>query len=413
MKKIVFLYSQENFVWTSMEEIIPYIRQLWSDYIASHDGYELLIISVDEDKPTKYLKELLLSDLIVISCFNTPMAQWMRIIREKMNIQSPWFFYLHNQATIGLWPLFELGVGKYLTQRDRFIGTCIGDRLSMQLCFDKPRVFVHPFSKKGLKTIPTALSTQKASDIIFIGRLSRQKNLESLIQAFSKLSATSSSSSELKLHFYGKEDQLGWPNMGIKPQESYLVELEALAKKLGISERVLFHGFVKREDIQQKWETKPFVFCSPSLHSDENFGMAALMALEMGGRLVLTRWGGHCNYIENLPNCVYGINVYHDGIQLHTKLDELTQALDFALEKRKISKETEFFSYKQALSHLDRIFDNSANDSRNKLKLSTFGQQLLDQREYYHDKKKAAEQVFADEGDPIARELFKCYGAKE
>ncbi len=408
MKKIVFLYSEQNFVWTSMEEIIPYIKGLWEDFCVQKQ-WQLTVISVDEHKPSQYRRELMVSDLIVVSCFNAPMAGWLRMIREKMYIPTPWFFYLHNQATLGLWPLYEFGIGEHITCSDYFIGTCDGDTLAMDLCFDGAKVLNHPFSKRDLGRVPKQLNCERAQDIIFVGRLSRQKNLESLIKAFAQLSAHDQT---LKLHFYGKEDQLGWPNMGIRAVESYQKELELLARQCGVADKVIFHGFVLRDEIQKQWNDRPFVFCSPSLHSDENFGMAALMALEMNGRLVLSEWGGHCNYIQALPQLVQRISVTHDGMQLTTDHDELVEALAKALgEVDSKVVTTDYFSYKMAMQHLDQVFEEVPKERNGEFSVTSLGKKLLAQREKY--KSENAQKVFTGQDDPLAVALFKCYGAKE
>lgn len=411
MKKVIFLYSEQNFVWTSMEEIIPYIKGLWRDFCLQ-EHWVLTVISIDQSKPTDYLKELMASDLIVISCFNAPMAGWLRLLREKIFIQTPWVFYLHNQATIGLWPLFEFGIGELLTCADYFIGTCEGDKLAMELCFEGANTLIHPFSKRSLERLPCEdlrENTGEARDILFIGRISRQKNLESLIKAFAQLSK---GRSDLVLHLYGKEDSLGWPNLGIRKEESYLAELEKLAEDQGVSNSVKFYGFVKRDVIQKEWVDKPFVFCSPSLHSDENFGMAALMALEMKGRLVLSRWGGHCNYIQTLPELVQGVCVIHDGSKLKIEQEELVEALNHALSEVKGEMAcTDYFSYSKALELLKQNFNTEDKSEKIKLSLSEFGRELLEQRRRYraHDSQK----LFSGEGDPLAVKLYKCYGAGE
>ncbi len=411
MKKVIFLYSEQNFVWTSMEEIIPYIKDLWSDF-CSRQQWELTIISIDQSRPTDYRKELMASDLIIVSCFNAPMASWLRLLREKVFIQTPWVFYLHNQATIGLWPLFEFGIGELLTESDYFIGTCDGDRLAMDLCFDGAQTLIHPFSKKSLGRLPPedlGDSAKEAHDILFIGRLSRQKNLESLIKAFAHLKKKRTN---IELHLYGKEDSLGWPNLGIRREESYLAELKALAQELGVLDCVHFPGFVKREVIEEQWRGKAFVFCSPSLHSDENFGMAALMALEMKGRLVLSKWGGHCNYIQALPQLVRSIRVIHDGERLRTSEDELEWALENALKAvtdNVIS--TDYFSYEKAIHLLKQDFEGDGKKDGAKLRPSEFGRKLLEQRMRY--RAKDSQKLFSDEGDPFALELYRCYGAGE
>ncbi len=408
MKNIILLYSEENFVWTSMQEIIPHIRDIWTSYCEQGD-HQLKVINVDQCRPSDYLKELMTSELIVISCFNASIAGWMNIIRHKLLINTRWAFYLHNQATIGLWPLYELEVAQLFKDSDIFIGTCKGDLLSMNLCFKNARTELLPFSSTGIDFLPKECSMKKAQDIIFVGRLSRQKNLESLIESMSTLIQINPNH---KLHIYGKEDFLGWPNMGLKKEESYLKELSELVAKKNLEKHIVFHGFVPRDEIKETWRDRAFVFCSPSLHSDENFGMAALMALEMGGRIVLSDWGGHQNYMTHLKGVCFGIAVYLDKYRgLHTKVSELSEVLLKALNQDGlIENKTHFFSYEEAVTNLSRLEEPKGEGHH--LRPSDFGLNLLAQRRKYKTEGES-QKVFASESDPLAIELFYCYGARE
>ena len=408
MKNVILLYSEENFVWTSMQEIIPHIKDIWTSY-CEQNNHQLKVINVDQCRPSDYLKDLMTSELIVISCFNASIAGWMKIIRQELLINTRWAFYLHNQATIGLWPLYELEVAQLFKDKDVFIGTCEGDLKSMDLCFKNARTKLLPFSSKNINSLPQELSMKKAQDIIFIGRLSRQKNLESLIESMSELILINPT---VKLHFYGKEDFLGWPNMGLKKEESYLKELTELVSKKNLENDIIFHGFVPREVIKETWRGNAFVFCSPSLHSDENFGMAALMALEMGGRAVLSDWGGHQNYLAHLKDVCFGVTVYvNESRGLHTKVSDLSRALLRALKQDEIlERRSNFFSHDEAVSNLARLEDekNTGYD----LKLTDFGSKLIAQRRKYKNKGQV-QKVFTSESDPVAIELFYCYGAIE
>ena len=391
-----------------MQEIIPHIKDIWTNY-CERNGHILKVINVDQSRPSDYMKELMTSDLIVISCFNAYVAGWMKIIRQKFLINTRWAFYLHNQATIGLWPLYELGVAQLFKDTDVFIGTCEGDLKSMDLCFKNAKTEILPFSSKGIDLLPIGSVMNKAQDIVFIGRISRQKNLESLIESMSELIQINSN---LKLHIYGKEDFLGWPNMGLKKEESYLKELIELVSQRKLENHIVFHGFVSREEIKETWSHTAFVFCSPSLHSDENFGMAALMALAIGARVVLSDWGGHQNYMTHLNDICYGVAVYLDEKRgLHTKVSELSKALLQALNQDDIiDSKSDFFSYEGAVSNLSRLEEERGKGHG--LTLSDFGQNLLMQRKKYKDEGEL-QKVFTSESDSVAIELFYCYGAIE
>ena len=404
MKKIVLLYSQANFVWTSMEEIIPYIKRLWEDY-GQQRGCEVKVITVDEGRPSQFRQELFSCDLIIVSCFNGKMAQWLRIIRDSLGINAPWGFYLHNQATLGLWPLYELKIGELLRQDDIFIGTCEGDKLSLDLCFENIQFFLQPFSSPDVEKIEIT-PKENILDFVFIGRISRQKNLEKLIEGFDLL--IKEDKREFQLHFYGKEDYLGYPNLGLKSEKSYLEELKSLVSKLGRDQNIHFHGFCPREEIAKKWKNKDFVFCSPSFHSDENFGMAAFMALRMGAPLVLSDWGGHKNYNEKLSSGVFTFPIYHNGESLECDPQEVAENLKLSL-KAKYS-ETDFFSYSQILSCMQNFF-KERKGSKEQLKLTEFGKKLLAQREEL--KKDNPQKAFHSLSDPLLMQFYRCYGALE
>jgi glycosyltransferase involved in cell wall biosynthesis len=405
MKKVILLKTDQNLVWTSMQEILPCIYEAWT-CASQQSDIELITINVDEEKPQAFVKELLSCDLIVVTAFNGKVAQFLSIVRKHLRVDCPWYFYMHSLATVGLWPLHLFGLCNLINTNDTFVGTCEGDRLCLKASYPiaeyKEGIF---FTDKSLSELPQ-LKKKAIRDIVYVGRISRQKNLHSLLMAFKLLKMELP---DISLHLYGEEDNLGCPNMGLR-KPGYLSELQKLLRDQQIS-GVIFHGFVNRNEIEEQWVDKDFVFCSPSLHSDENFGMAALGALEQGGGLVLSEWGGHKNYISKYPDRVKGVPVKQGTFGPFIEISSLKVALKEALNHAG-SKSTRNFATKDHAVELVKQFLNSKPKKPLSLAANSFIEEMLKTRKKNADLGDLyAQKVFLGFEDPYAHLFFKCYGA--
>lgn len=395
MVKILFLQTKQNMVWTSMEEILPHIQSVW-EIFCEKNGYEMVVADVDNVPPHQYIKDVLTCTHLVASAFNLHIVNALGVIRGRLGVNAPLYFYLHNQATIGLWPLVHFELFCHMRETDVFMGTCPGDEACMKfLGLSCERTLFGTMD--NAKTLP-ALREEKIEDIVFVGRISRQKNLHLLILAFNELKKENPA---LRLHLYGKEDNLGSPSMEFR-KPGYLEELKALG-----GEDIFFHGFVKRETIKEELKKKPFVFCSPSLHNDENFGMAALMALESGGRAVLSHWGGHQNFIYFFPDRVFSVPVGIEKFGPFLCIDELLKSLRLSLSGKAAREVNSPF-------HRDQIVANL------KLKTEKGGELLVTPpltkellRKRVENEGEGPTKIFNGYGDPDCHKFFKAYGAKE
>jgi len=405
---IIFLETKLNLTWTSMEEILPQIEEAWSRTCKKEGDY-FHRISVDNSLPGQYIRELMNADLIIVSAFNTKVAGFLKIVRASLGLQIPWAIYLHNQATIGLWPFYEFGIGELLRESDTFIGTCSGDGLAMKALFERCRYKLIPFVSETPVNERLALESA-AREVVYVGRISEQKNLHSLIAAISLLKKEGS---VFHLTLYGKEDFLGSPNMARK-SDDYLLKLKNLAAELGLEGQVSFMGFRKREEIEERLKESNVIFCSPSLHSDENFGMAALMAVRSQCRLVLSNWGGHKNYIDQLPEITKGVAIYQNGDGPFLRVRELAQSISKAQALQgEFSIDASLFSVERSEGKMSETL----NDYRHKteeaffpLKSTPIHLQVLAKRETF--KEAFPQRSFSDYNDPLAAHFFHFYGAE-
>lgn len=385
-----------------MEEIIPMIEHSWK-YLSEKSRYDFLLINADVSTPANHLPDFLSSDLIVVTCFNTKIAWFIKVLREKLNIDTRLFFYLHGLATISLWPLQRFGILSLLTSRDLFIGSCEGDLKSMALSFTNAETLKVPFTIINSPVV--SKKCEESCPFVFIGRISPQKNLDLLIKAYGHLD--DSCKKDHPLIFYGEEDHLGFPNIGIK-ENFYLEKLKTLVNELQLEKSVVFKGYVNRLKIEEELGNN-YIFVSPSTHSDENFGMAAFRALLSGVPCVLSAWGGHSEFRKEYSDQIYFIEPYltPDGPSLN--IFEFTRALILATAntKRKKTAWAESFSL-ETICHLLEKGMNNLHSKSEGLQATPLALTIFDQQKYF-ERNNEIQQCFKSFDDPAFVLFFKAY----
>lgn len=415
--KITILKSKENLVWVSMNEIIPWIIRLWERW-GRERGHEVQVIDVDGRSPATLFPVLFQSDLVVITSFTTSIARLIYLAMGRLGIPIRCAFYLHNQATIACWPLFEWKMGEALSTHDVFVGSCERDRISMEACFENAVTKVHPFSLPEFSEDVTPPPATEAVDFVFIGRISPQKNLHTLLWSLYLLKLEEP---ELRwtMTFYGGEDHYGAPLMGIGDNE-YQKFLTEIVRWLKLTDRVQFRGFQDRELIQKELDTHQRIFVVPSLHSDENFGMAAFRCLSQGHKVVLSDWGGHGDYRRHFPDNLFLVPVRESKMGPVVDSIELTNALLRAAKTRvDHRKNSGHYHDRELFRSLDDI-TSPGNGKPEKLRRSALGTRIHEKWRKFNDLEKAEIQddgkrirgcrIFEDFFDPDSFALFRAYG---
>lgn len=400
-KRIVLLTSQDNFVWMSMQEIIPMIEESWSSLCQKED-YSLVKINVDESSPVKFMPDLIASDLIVITCFNTKIARFIKMIRENFKIDTKFFFYLHGLATIGLWPLERFGVLSLFTSSDLFVGTCDGDLESMKISFSNARVKKIPFTISDFPLTHEHLSGH--SPLVYIGRISPQKNLDQMILAYSHLPLNIRENHSLYL--YGNEDHLGFPNIGLE-ENRYLEKLKELVNSLNLHGQVVFKGFVERLQIQNELGSN-YIFMSPSTHSDENFGMAAFRALLSGATCILSDWGGHKEYKTHYPDHVFYISPILTDTGPLFSIDDFSEVILKAIRSRQQGLLGLPYAFSKEEIHSLLQEELSLSHESEILKPTPLAEVIYKQQKAFEEKSQI-QRCFHSFSDPAFVSFFKAY----
>lgn len=349
MTKIIVLTSRENFVWHSMQEIIPYIESTWQNMTSSE--FKVEVLNIDVLSLSELTPRLISADKLVITCFNYRMCKVMQYIREILRLNLGFVIHVHNLATIAFWPYRYFASSEMFTKSDVFITSSNNDKKTLEKIFVRPLVHVIPFFVQQPLAVLSKTTLNQPQNIVYIGRISPQKNLHNLILAYSLLKKNYSAEIP-PLVLFGKEDHLGCPNMNFR-NDNYLYFLQQLTSELGLSGDIFFKGHVDRELIDSFLKEKSNLIVSVSLHSDENFGMAVLQGLISGNKAVLSDWGGHSdfkNYFDNLVELM-PITLSEYGPALSAEV--IAQALFEAVSKDSTNLNLKIDSYYQKAYYLN------------------------------------------------------------
>lgn len=403
---IIILTTKQNFVWHSMQEIIPNIERQWQGYAESR-SFDISVINVDDKhRFQSTLSKVFTADLIVVTAFNVKIGESITILRGKLGLSTPLVFYLHNQATIACWPLAHWGIVNLFTDKDIFISTCQKDRDTIKAVFSNVRSELIPFyyNEDSLHaSLPVKVEGKK---FVYIGRISEQKNLHTLLMAFHNLKKKG----ELNFTFelYGGEDSLGSPNMA-KESSPYLDYLLNLVSELGLQESIIFHGHKRREELFQQLAQGPFIFISPSLHSDENFGMAALTSLCIGAKAILSDWGGHHDFKKYFAHQVSYVPVVSSSSGPFLNFESLIQALEqTSMPERLTPNLPKYYTKEWPYKIFDTFFEEQK--SARPLERTPLANAVYEAYQSLSDPKKM--KIFSGYEDPLANKFFELYGAK-
>jgi glycosyltransferase involved in cell wall biosynthesis len=134
--------------------------------------------------------------------------------------------------------------------------------------------------------------------LCYAGRLTMQKNIDTLLRAFSRLCAQSTQ--PLRLILCGPFDDCGLPQANLLPGRGSAFFLHQHLLRLlphEVQERILIIDRVEQPNLQKIFCAAD-IFVSLSTHHDEDFGIAPAEAISTGILSVLTDWGGYSDFLQ-------------------------------------------------------------------------------------------------------------------
>lgn len=388
-----------------MQEIIPEIESaalMLSDY-----NHNVTLINLSNKIPANLISKLWAADIVLVTAYNYTVDRFITFLRGELLSKARIIFYLHGLASVGLWPLFSFKSAKHLLQSDIFISSSQRDADAFCAARTLGISAVIPFSLNSLNLKKCTLNIDiKPDDFVYVGRLSSQKNIHTL---FVSLSLLNQQGFNHRLHLFGNEDRLGSPNMGFSDFQ-YLRFLENLKDSLGLTNNIFFHGFVERESLYSLLSKKLHIFISTSLHSDENFGMAALRSLLLGNRALLSDWGGHTDFKTSFPERVELVPVYGEECGPFINPMDLVKKMKLVISipVHKTATTTLYTRSNVSLKLKGLIEDSS--EVLHRVLTPEIPTQLISQRESFFNFASKTSSLFHGYCDPQARVFFKSYG---
>jgi glycosyltransferase involved in cell wall biosynthesis len=318
VETIYVVFSDEIFEWKSLQEATEAILGFWYRQCSAWTRVEVLNIKKNSSI-SEFKKIFTDAKKVVVAKTSPTMGQFLKRLRI-FNPHCAFIFYGFESSSIYFanTNLYELE--QYLYEEDLWIMSCESDEWLAHQSWENIKTKVIPLKLTDNHKI---VFKNNPKNLLYVGRISEQKNLEDLIFAV-YLIAEKMRNDERKLKIFGEEDFLGIPHLGIISQ-GYLKRLHQLVQSLGISDIVEFGGYLNHKEIED--ELKNSIFISPSLHSDENFGLVVFRALNLGVPVLLSFWGGHKDFTNYFDGVRY-FHVYMSEKGPRTNPFEIAQGID-------------------------------------------------------------------------------------
>lgn len=290
------LTTREKDWWWSLQEITRAIENVWANIARFEEqSVRTLCVPIPPDMERSLEAGVARIKCVVITNVTPATVRVALRLRTQMTTPAPMILYVQGDSTEGFHAYGELK--NALTENDLFITSCEAEAFATRCSFPSARVSVIPFPLVDQFKIAGGKSPVQAAQtrLAYIGRVSTQKNLHTLLFAMWILHTVRGCTPRVTLDVYGGEDNLGSPNMGLESPD-YGAYLRRLSTSLGLADVVTWHGLKPRDWLFYDVHQEPHVLVSPTLHSDENFGSSVLASLVNGHQVVATAWGGHLEF---------------------------------------------------------------------------------------------------------------------
>jgi glycosyltransferase involved in cell wall biosynthesis len=413
---ILVLTTRERNWWWSMQEIIPALERVWTA-IGQSKGENVRILCLPLEPEVEQRLQACASQpkRIVLTTVTPETERVALLLRLQMKVAAPMIIYLSGDATEGFHSFSTLT--NVLTERDVFVVCSEADAVATRCCFPNAQVTVIPFPLVDQFKVNSRERVMRldAARLAYVGRVSEQKNLHTLLFALWILRTYFGDLPKITLDVYGSVDNLGSPNIGLEFPK-YDKYLHDLAEVLGVDDMVTSHGFKSRDWLFDNVHQQPHIFVSPTLHSDENFGSSVLASLVNGHQVVTTAWGGHFGFEDWFSQQLLLVPVYRstmgpviDPVMLADAiLRSISRMLTIDVEDTTLQRGRAEFSVSKVATRTVELLNKPLGKPVSLKKSPTL--QLIDQRRALFGGKR---KIYESYEDPVAHIFFEAYGMRE
>jgi glycosyltransferase involved in cell wall biosynthesis len=183
-----------------------------------------------------------------------------------------------------------------------------------------------PTSSRVFQKTSTRLITGWSPRLLYAGRLSEQKNVHLLLEAFARVRSVHP---RAELRIAGGVDGLGSPHFGRGPRENYATWLAQRTAQLGLSRSVQYLGAVSQRELL-RLHRRCDLQVSLTTHFGEDFGYAIAQGVCAGAPAVVTAWGGGLDFIR--AGAALGVPVHFGASGPEVRVEEAAEVMLRALE---------------------------------------------------------------------------------
>lgn len=317
MKKIACVFSFKMSNWVSCQKIVFNLHKAYElnkdieihnfNYSAELETFELFKLSEDIQK--------LRPDAIVFIDHTPHPGPLLALLVPNMD-KVRYIFHVFGDFTLeyNKWD----ATGKLLQNRnvDFIVASDRQKNLIDKFLFEENFSHVCPFPvdpeefRYDLQLRPQQRKKWGLKDddfvLLYSGRISRQKRIHTLIEAFHEF-LEKSQNTKAHLHIYGGVDNLGDRFLGKwETQGEYFRKVSKTLRSLPelTQSRVKIFGMVPNKDLRSIYQGAD-VLVNPSVYNDEDYGMSVAEAQCSGLPVITTDWGGLASfYSPDLPTAV-------------------------------------------------------------------------------------------------------------
>jgi glycosyltransferase involved in cell wall biosynthesis len=218
-------------------------------------------------------------------------------IREKLGKTVPYFIFILGEATKGI--PFSCSIIQKLESYDRLVCNCKADKEVIMK-------FLNPPTANLIEVLPNlfdigdfqlSINKEDAKEmlgikadinlILYGGRITPQKNIHVLFLILSKLIKNGR---KFHLLLAGNKDNFGSPEFN-RTGYDYVEYLRGQINTLGLNDHVSFIDHQNTESLKILYKAA-YVYITPSLLHDENFGLGPIEAMAAGTPVLCSDWGG-------------------------------------------------------------------------------------------------------------------------
>lgn len=399
MRNILIIYPHKDEATTSVVEVMKYLSLKYGHL---RDKFSIKEVFVRKKEVLKFTTSILSADIVVVVDHSAETFMTLAHCRKNLGAEFRAIFYVLGMAPMGLWSLFKFKLGELLTNHDFFIVSCSRDKKILEENLENANVHLFRFCIENDKKKFLFSNSNQVKDLLYIGRLTFQKNIHGLIELLSRLK-------DCRLTLVGGYDKSITPQIINKDFDYESLILEKIAQ-LKLEDRITFLGHQTQDDLDKIIKSREYTYICLSHNLDENFNLSAFRCISGGLNCIMTNWGGQFDFKINFTNNVELIDFSFDENGPIVNFDDVSKKIE-NIKFSKNTYENADYNIKAQSEKIAQMLLEKSSSEKNVVK-STFFDRIMVNREELLKIDNSGEKIFSGYGDELYLKMFSYYSGK-